>query len=213
MSDELKPCPNRMCRGGKPKMSDDRDSGGCAFVACERCGCSGPVFDYDDEPGVYYEPEEKARKAEAKAHEAWNDLPRDDELRNEMDDVLASAMEAMGDAAQDIMEWRQLGRRWREESADYNFDPKCPTDAGMERTETVLKRIAVARLAIRRFRERRAVDMQAIDPDAEDAPTLRDVAAAVLAGMDKAAAEMIDQGVLQPWRERLRAALGKGGDA
>ena len=44
------------------------------------------------------------------------------------------------------------------------------------------------------------------EPD-DDAPTLRDEAAAVLAGMDKAAAEMVDQGVLQPWRERLRAAV------
>ena len=76
---------------------------------------------------------------------------------------------------------------------------------------TVLKRIAVARLAIRRFRERRAVDMQVIAPDDEPRPTLRDEAAAVLAGMDKAAAEMIDQGVLQPWRDRLRAALAEGG--
>jgi len=80
--------------------------------------------------------------------------------RDEVADVLASAMEAMGDAAQDLAEWRQLGRRWREESAD-SRDPKRPTDAGMERTEIVLKRIAVARLAIRRFGEGR-----------DDAPTL-----------------------------------------
>lgn len=134
-------------------------------------------------------------------------------LRDETADVLASAMEAMGDAAQDLAEWRQLGRRWREESADYDFDPKCPTDAGMERTETVLKRIAVARLAIRRFRERRAVDMQAIDPDAEDAPTLRDEAAAVLVQLDELAAIWGDEGVFRRCRDRLRAALAKGGDA
>lgn len=37
-------------------------------------------------------------------------------------------------------------------------------------------------------------------------------AAAVLADMDKAASEMVDQGMYQPWRERLRAALAAGGE-
>jgi hypothetical protein len=62
---------------------------------------------------------------------------------------LNEAIEAMCAASRDIQEWRQLGRRWQEESPDYGRDPKCPTDAGMAASEAVIYRIAMARKGLR----------------------------------------------------------------
>lgn len=52
-------------------------------------------------------------------------------------------------ASRDIREWKQLGRRWMDESPDYGRDPMCPTDAGMQRSGDVLYSLAMALKALR----------------------------------------------------------------
>ena len=63
--------------------------------------------------------------------------------------AIALITNAIHDAGRDISEWKQLGRRWMSESPDYTRDPKCPTDAGMQRSDDVLKSLATALKAIR----------------------------------------------------------------
>ena len=83
MSDELKPCPNRKCRNDRVgTLSRMLDASGLsqAFGECPMCGTRGPMV-----AAV------TMVDAEAKAREAWNDLPRHDAptLRDEVAAVLA----------------------------------------------------------------------------------------------------------------------------
>jgi hypothetical protein len=119
-------------------------------TGCACCGMTGPVMPSRED--AIYAWNEYPRPAPAAPPRGATEGDEDAVMRRNDDaisDIVATAIDAMSDAAEDIREWRQLGRRWQEESPDYGRDPKCPTDAGMAASEAVIYRIAMATKGLR----------------------------------------------------------------